>query len=478
MDITEEQTSSNHNDTQKYDNNSDDSGDTRFTEGEILKFIRVRFPGNAKSQQFLLGKRTFVYGQKVLAMSDRGMTVGYINSFPYELAFEKSMLPIRTISRVAHQEDIEEQKSYYQKEKDAEVLCKRLIEKHELNMNVTHVEFIQFGKKSVFYFTAPERVDFRALVKDLVGELKMRIELRQISVRDRAAALGATGACGLQTCCSSFLSNYGNVSIKMAKNQNLALIPSKINGVCGQIKCCIKYEDDVYSAKRKLLPREQSYIRTKNGDLGKVIKLHLILEQFEMLTDKGNIRRYDKSQFRFDKSKTPSDWSFPTEFRSIVRETDNVIGLDDEKEKQMHIYEDDIPDDEIDSIGEEAVLEDDDDVVIEDVVIEKEKLDESLSDDDIIREEKKDNRSNNNRRNNKSRRPNNNKNDRSNNRRPNNRNNNRSDKRNDNRDKKPHEAKASGDTSENKSSSSQRYRGRRNRNNSSDKKPNQSKKDS
>ena len=248
-------------------------------------------------------------------------------------------------------------------------------------MNVTHVEFIQFGKKAVFYFTAPERVDFRGLVKDLVGDLKMRIELRQISVRDRAAALGATGACGLQTCCSSFLNNYGNVSIKMAKNQNLALIPSKINGVCGQIKCCIKYEDDVYSAKRKLLPREQSFIRTKNGDLGKVTKLHLILEQFEMLTDKGYIRRYARSQFNDKNYFPPKSWSFPTEFRSIVSETSTIIGLDDENEKLLDRYSHEIPDDELDSVGEEAEV-DNDDVKLEDIVIEKELLSDEESEDD------------------------------------------------------------------------------------------------
>ncbi|OIQ17498.1 MAG: hypothetical protein BM556_11890 [Bacteriovorax sp. MedPE-SWde] len=306
----------------------------RYTEGEELQFVRVRFPGNAKSQPFLLGSRNFVYGQKVIAMSDRGMTVGYVNSFPYTVTFDKSMLPIRTISKVATPEDIEEQKNFLQKENDAEVLCIRLIAKHNLNMNLTHVEFIQFGKKAVFYFTAPERVDFRNLVKDLVSDLKMRIELRQISVRDRAAALGAIGACGLQTCCSSFLTNYGNASIKMAKNQNLALIPAKINGVCGQVKCCMKYEDDVYSQKRKFLPLEQTFIKVKNGDVGKVIKLHLLIEQFEMLTDKGQIRRYAKNQFDAKKSFPPKEWRFPREFRSIISETSTVIGLAELEEEQ------------------------------------------------------------------------------------------------------------------------------------------------
>ena len=191
-------------------------------------------------------------------------------------------------------------------------------------MILTHVEFVQFGKKAVFYFNAPARVDFRELVKGLVKDLKMRIELRQISVRDRTAAIGAIGICGLQTCCSSFLSDYGHVGIKMAKNQNMTLVQQKMNGVCGQLKCCLKYEDDVYAEKRKLLPKEGKFIQTANGDIGKVLRLHIILEEFEMLTDKGAIRRYRRKQYV---GKAPDGWTFPASFSNIVNETKEVIGL-------------------------------------------------------------------------------------------------------------------------------------------------------
>lgn len=308
------------------DSDSDSGRSSRYNEGDPLTFVRVRFPGNAKSQPFLVGTRFFQYGQKVLAMSDRGMTVGYINSFPYDMTFKKDMLPLKSISKVASEEDIEEQRSFTSQEKKAENVCKKLIDDFKLEMNITHVEFIQFGKKAVFYFNAPARVDFRNLVKSLVGELKMRIELRQISVRDRTAALGAIGSCGLQTCCSSFLKNYGNVSIKMAKNQNLALIPSKLNGVCGQIKCCIKYEDNVYSEKRKRLPREHAFIVVANGDRGKVTRLHILIEQFEMLTDKGVFKKYALNQFD-PELKLPDDWKFPERFDHITNETSEIIGL-------------------------------------------------------------------------------------------------------------------------------------------------------
>ncbi|MFG1492612.1 stage 0 sporulation family protein [Halobacteriovorax sp. ZH4_bin.1] len=377
----------------KHDDKLAKEQEGKFEEGQTLTMVRVRFPGNAKSQPFLLGKRKFTYGQKVIAMSDRGMTVGYINSFPYEVTFDKSMLPIRSISKVATQEDIDEQKSYMKKENEAEIVCLRLIEKYNLNMNLTHVEFIQFGKKAVFYFTAPERVDFRNLVKDLVAEIKMRIELRQISVRDRAAALGATGACGLQTCCSYFLTNYGNVSIKMAKNQNLALIPSKINGVCGQVKCCIKYEDDVYTNKREFLPGEGSYIRTKNGDIGKVLKLHILLEQFEMLTDRGYIRRYYKNQFDKRRCRPPKDWSFPTEFKSITKETSTIIGIEEleeelrlRKQAFLQSLNDDSDQDEDEDAHE--LLDDEDNGNDDDEEIEKIPLDSTEDESDNIPKQK------------------------------------------------------------------------------------------
>lgn len=319
-------------DEQKKHELQDEKESTRFKDGEKITMIRVRFPGNARSFPFLVGKRRFAYGQKVVAMSDRGMTVGYINSFPYEVTFNKSMLPIRSIAKAATAEDIQAQIEFRDSEKRAEVICLRLIEKYVLDMVLTHVEFTQFGKKAVFYFNAPARVDFRDLVKDLVYELKMRIELRQISVRDRAAALGSVGACGLQTCCSSFLKNYGNVSIKMAKNQNLALIPTKLNGVCGQIKCCIRYEDDVYTDKRKNLPREGSFILAANGDRGKVQKLNILVEQFEMLTDQGIRRKYSSNQYKGRDSDLGSDYKFPEMFDNIINETQTVIGLSAEEQ--------------------------------------------------------------------------------------------------------------------------------------------------
>ena len=309
----------------------------KFTEGQILKFVKVRFPGHAKSYAFLIGNRNLMYGQKVVAMSDRGMAVGYINSFVYEVPFKRDMLPLVSINKIATDEDIFKEKDVYKKQKEVETLCHSLIEKHKLDMNLTHVEFTQFGKKVVFYFIAPARVDFRGLVKDLVGDLKLRIELRQISVRDRAASQGALGPCGRELCCSSFLSKYGNVSIKMAKNQNLTLNYSKLNGVCGQLKCCLQYEDEVYSQKRSKMPEEGQFIKTLTGDSGKVTKLNILSQQFDMLTDRGQIKRFTHDQFIHAYKDT--EYNFPRHFDNISDETATIIGLSEEEAKKTKKFE-------------------------------------------------------------------------------------------------------------------------------------------
>lgn len=337
QDIEEEQQFSDDQD-QDSDMDLDDDGET-FASGQKLLLVRVRFPGNSRPHTFLVGKRTYSYGQRVVAMSDRGLSVGYVNSFPYEISYHENMGKFRPINRAATDEDLKEQQDHLFREREADLMCKQLIDQHQLDMTLTHVEFLQNGKKAVFYFNAPNRVDFRALVKDLVAKLRMRVELRQISVRDRTAAIGAIGVCGLQTCCSSFLKNYGSVSIKMAKNQNLALIPTKINGVCGQIKCCMKYEDAVYVEKKKILPKEGSIIETIGGDRGKVYRIHILIEQFEMLTDQGRRRRYAVNQYD-PNIMPPEDYRFPRELPFIQDETHTIVGLEDEATKAALEFQD------------------------------------------------------------------------------------------------------------------------------------------
>lgn len=311
--------------------------ESRFKEGQILRFIRVRFPGNARSFPFLVGKRQIEYGQKVVAMSDRGMAVGYVNSFPYEVPFNKNMLPIRSIAKIASDEDFEKDREAYHQQKNAKNICNDLIEDHKLDMYLTHVEFTSFGKKAIFYFIAPSRVDFRDLVKDLVAKLKTRIELRQISVRDRSASIGGIGPCGRELCCSSFLTKYGNVGIKMAKNQDLTLNFSKLNGVCGQLKCCLQYEDEVYKEKRNRLPKEGDIISTHTGEIGKVLRLHLLSEQFDVITNRGVKKRFIVDLYKESLDKETAD--FPKEFDSVSDETHKVIGLEESEARKIKKFE-------------------------------------------------------------------------------------------------------------------------------------------
>lgn len=264
----------------------------QFKDFQVLRFVRVRFPGNNRSFAFYIADKDYHLGQKVLAMSDRGMAVGFVNSSAYELKFHRGLLPVRSIVKVASKDDLHFDEEAFRQEKRLREICDRAIERNQLDMALTQVELSQMGKKAIFYFTAPTRVDFRGLVHELVGELKMRIELRQISVRDRAAAVGGLGPCGRELCCSSFLAKYGNVGIKLAKNQDLSLNSSKINGVCGQLKCCLTYEDEVYQEKRKKMPRDNALVKTKDGNVGKVIRLHVLIEQFETISPDGVIRRY------------------------------------------------------------------------------------------------------------------------------------------------------------------------------------------
>ena len=316
----------------KEDRGETEERGSKYQEGQMLRFIRVRFPGHAHSHPFIIGRRQLPYGQKVMALSDRGMALGYVNSFPYEVPYQNKLEPVRTISRMATENDESSANTHQHREKEMEDLCKGLIKKNDLEMNLTHVELTGHGKKVVFYFTAPQRVDFRGLVKDLISELRMRVELRQINARERASALGGLGPCGRALCCSSFLDRYGNVSIKMAKVQNLSLVASKLNGLCGQLKCCLSYEEEVYQEKSSRLPKENQLIKTANGDQGKVLRLHTYAEQFDMLTDRGVIRRYDWQQFNAQNHPLPPHWKMPERFEHTSQETSQIIGPPEVKE--------------------------------------------------------------------------------------------------------------------------------------------------
>ena len=211
----------------------------------------------------------------VVVESKRGLEMGRVKYAPLDIADEDVTLPLKEIVRHATDEDLSQ---YEQNEKDAEeamTLCKNTIQQQSLEMRLVNCEFTLDKSKVIFNFTSDERVDFRKLVKVLAQKLKTRIELRQIGVRDEAKLLGGIGPCGRSLCCATFLGDFEPVSIKMAKDQNLSLNPTKISGACGRLMCCLKYENDYYEEARAQLPDVGEAIKTPEGN-GKVIGLNIL----------------------------------------------------------------------------------------------------------------------------------------------------------------------------------------------------------
>ena len=211
----------------------------------------------------------------------------------FELPEEKIANPLKRVIRVATAEDIKNMEMYKSKEPEALKICEEKIKKHGLDMHLTDVEYKFDGSKILFYFTADGRIDFRDLVKDLASIFKTRIELRQIGVRDEVRRMGGNGVCGRELCCCSFLGNFETVSIKMAKEQNISLNPSKISGNCGRLMCCLKYEQEVYEDKLNHLPRVGAIVKTEDGE-GVVDNVEILKEQVKVKFKDGDEYFYKK----------------------------------------------------------------------------------------------------------------------------------------------------------------------------------------
>ncbi len=284
--------------------------------GDIVRLVRVRFPGQMLPGTFLVGHRNFEHGQKVVAMSDRGMTIGFINSQIYEAAYSSEMGELLTIKRLATDEDVLKYKEAYQQQRKAKGVFNRLVQQHELPMKLQDVEFISLGHKILFHYTAPDRVDFRALLTDLSRELKSKIELRQIFDHSQS---GKIGPCGPDLC--MFI--------------NSVVGPKR---PCSEAYCCLEDNDLFYKEKRSRLPKNNALIATHTNEIGKVQHVDLVKEEFEMLTDQGVVKRYVSELYKetLDKKTNP----FPREFEFISHENSRVIGKDErlakqEREKQI-----------------------------------------------------------------------------------------------------------------------------------------------
>ena len=241
----------------------------------MIKVAGVRFKTAGKVYYFDPDQIEVKTGDNVIVETARGMEFGTVTMDIAEVEESDIVAPLKKIIRIADEDDKKQHIENVKKKERAMKLCQEKVDKHGLVMKLIDVEYTFDNSKIVFYFTADGRVDFRELVKDLAGVFKMRIELRQIGVRDEAKMLGGIGSCGRALCCHSWLSDFEPVSIKMAKVQNLSLNPTKISGICGRLMCCLKYENDVYMELRKGMPDTGEKVKTADG-MGKVVETNIL----------------------------------------------------------------------------------------------------------------------------------------------------------------------------------------------------------
>ena len=244
----------------------------------MVKVIGVKFKTSGRVYYFDPLDLLVKAGDGVIVETARGMEYGDVPNDPKEVDESEVVAPLKPVVRIATDEDKRLRAMYEAKEADAFSMCQEKIAAHGLDMKLVDVEYTFNGSKVVFYFTADERVDFRELVKDLAYALKTRIELRQIGVRDEAKMLGGLGPCGRLVCCKSFLDDFRPVSIKMAKEQNLSLSPTKISGLCGRLMCCLQYEQSAYEAIRSQMPKPGKEVNTVDG-VGVVVENNAITER-------------------------------------------------------------------------------------------------------------------------------------------------------------------------------------------------------
>ncbi|MZP29259.1 hypothetical protein GTO91_06005 [Heliobacterium undosum] len=223
----------------------------------MVKIVGVRIKKTGKVYYFDPGDLNLPLQEKVIVETARGIEFGEIVISPREVPEESLVNPLKRVLRVATPEDVKQVEENRNKETSAYEICQKKIAAHQLPMKLVDVEYTFDSSKIIFYFTADGRVDFRELVKDLASVFRTRIELRQIGVRDEAKMIGGIGCCGRVLCCASFLGDFEPVSIRMAKDQNLSLNPTKISGICGRLMCCLKFENDCYERKEMGRRREK-----------------------------------------------------------------------------------------------------------------------------------------------------------------------------------------------------------------------------
>ena len=301
----------------------------------MVRVVGVRFRTAGKIYFFDPLQFELKRGDNVIVETARGIEFGTAVSGVREVEESAVVQPLKPILRIANQRDKEQEAGNKEKEKEAFKICLEKIQKHGLEMKLIDAEYTFDNNKILFYFTADGRIDFRELVKDLAGVFKTRIELRQIGVRDETKIMGGIGICGRPLCCHSYLSDFIAVSIKMAKEQNLSLNPTKISGVCGRLMCCLKNEEETYEELNRKLPNVGDYVVTTDGQRGEVHSVNVLRQLVKVLVESGDdkeLKEYNVEQLRFHKhhgKKGQANIS-PEELKELerlVREEQEELGV-------------------------------------------------------------------------------------------------------------------------------------------------------
>ncbi len=276
----------------------------------MIKVAGVRFKKTGKIYYFDPAQLDIKTGDNVIVETARGVEFGWVATGPKKIEKKELAGDLKPIIRIATEEDRKKAEANKEKEKKAFATCEEKIEKHGLKMNLVDVEYTFDGNKILFYFTADGRVDFRELVKDLASVYRTRIELRQIGVRDETKALGGYGICGRELCCHAFQSDFVPVSIRMAKDQNLSLNPTKISGSCGRLMCCIKYEEEAYRELSRNLPHPGDETTTEDGFRAVVDSVNILKQKIRVIVETGEdereAREYGPGDLKFTRKKKKS----------------------------------------------------------------------------------------------------------------------------------------------------------------------------
>ena len=296
----------------------------------MIKVIGVRFRQAGKIYNFSPADFQVKVGDHVIVETARGIEYGSVVQGIREVADDKVIMPLKSVIRIATEEDDKKAIENNEKEKKAFKICKEKIAKHGLEMKLIETEYTFDNNKVLFYFTADGRIDFRELVKDLASVFKTRIELRQVGVRDETKMLGGIGICGRPLCCNTYLSEFIPVSIKMAKEQSLSLNPTKISGICGRLMCCLKNEQEAYEELNSNLPDIGEKVKTFDGFKGEVVSVNVLRQNVKIVVevdDEREIKEYAIDELKFKPKKK--------KFNLASEELKALKGLEDKEESKL-----------------------------------------------------------------------------------------------------------------------------------------------